>query len=423
MSLAANYLVNRSIFSGLLKYFFILLLASCLVADFYLARRVVPDADTIQNYAQLLSVRGGNIFLRHWILSSDNDYFTDLLFFVVFSFVFGKGLNLVFIVPFFVYCLFLSCCMIIVARAAESRAERYFGLFLVLFLLGLPYGPWLHLLFQSSIHTGTITLCLCAIVIAQPVLSGRPFKCYMLVPFTVLVFAISASDPFAIFFFLSSLPVLIILRAWLFRKLRAAEWALFGCAILGSALGIEFISILSHNGGFSTAISFQTTFVTTMQGLERNAYAVVRALQILFTARVGILGSSNELHIVASTRLITAIFCALLCLLVIWHMPRSPRSGVAQFFVLGAASLAVANSLSGFFSMTTCCGGPNYPNTAIRYVTPIYVFVSLAAVMQFQRSFFAIRNKTVRMGFGGIIALAALPFFGAGCSGSYQRCP
>jgi hypothetical protein len=100
MRSAGKYLVKQLISCSSIKYIFVILLALCLVGDFYLARSTVPGADTIQNYAQLLSVRDGNIFLRHWVFSSDNDYFTDLMFFVVLSFIFGKGLNLVFIVPF-----------------------------------------------------------------------------------------------------------------------------------------------------------------------------------------------------------------------------------------------------------------------------------------------------------------------------------
>ena len=45
---------------------------------------------------------------------------------------------------------------------------------------------------------------------------------------------------------------------------------------------------------------------------------------------------------------------------------------------------------------------------------PIYVFMSLAATLESQKLLFAVQNRRLRNGIGGILALAALPFFGAG---------
>lgn len=425
MSSAINDLTRQWSSLDLLKIIFVGVVALCLIADFFLARSVVPNGDTIQSYGQLLAVRDGNLLLRHWILSSDNDYFTDLSFFVLLSFIFGKGVNLIFIVPFFVYCLFLLCCFLIVARAARGRRERYFGLFMVLFLLGLPYGPGLDLLFRSTIHTGTMALCLIAILTIDSILSNRSFKYYALVPFTVLVFAIAASDPFAEFFFLGPLLVLIVVRCWLTQKFMQAEWALFGCTILGAGIGIDFASILSHNGGFLTAQSFVPIFVPSVQALGRNAQAVLGAVQVLFTARAGtfgtmivpakagILGTMIVHSCVAYDRLFAAIVCALLCFWALWRMPRQLQDGVTHLFILGSASLALADSVSGFFSLTVS-GGPGFPNIAIRYAVPIYIFISLAATLETQRIFSGVHNTTYRNVIWGALTLAMFTYFGAG---------
>ena len=58
-------------------------LTLCLALDFCFARSILPNADTLQIYNEIPSIDAGNLLLRHWVLTSDNFYLTDLPIFVL----------------------------------------------------------------------------------------------------------------------------------------------------------------------------------------------------------------------------------------------------------------------------------------------------------------------------------------------------
>ncbi len=371
---------------------FVAVLCLCLVCDFFIARSNTPDSDGMRIYNELSSARAGHFLLPHWILSNDNFYFTDLPFYVVGGFIFGHGLNLTYIVPFCVFALLLAGCLLLAARAAQSNSERIFGIFAILFLLGLPFGLVHEYLLQSAYHAGTIALCLYAVLCAQPALSGQRANWLLLVPFTLCIFCVAASDPLADIFCIVPLFFLVVLRAWLYSKFRLAEWVLFGCAFAATALGAGFADVVGHHGGFTTSSAFTLDFVPSAGSALRNFHAVAGAIQILFSARSIVLPGVFGHSIVAAIRFITVCIVIGLCLFIIWRAPRAPQSGAAQWLVLGATCLAAIDVMSDSFTMGIS-DGPGFPNGAVRYVTPIYVFMSVAAVIEAQALFGALSRR------------------------------
>ncbi len=399
-------------FRGAIKIIFIILVLACLAGDFFIARSLVPNSDSIQNYGQFLAIHRGNVLLQHWVLSSDNFYFTDDLPFLLLSFVFGSGLNLIYIVPFVTFCCFLVACFWLVARAAKTEQALYFGLFLILFLLGLPYAPWLDLMLRSAIHIGTITFCLFATLLIEPILSNRPFNRAIFLPYGLLVFVISFSDPFAEFFFVTPLLILVILRAWLSQRFRADDWAIFGCTILAVGFGMVAAAGIALHGGFATGQAFFPDFVSPEAKFVANVQGVLRGLQILFTARMAVFDNAW----VAASRMLLAGIAVLLSVWVVLRMPRAP-SGVSQLFVLAVSVVVFADAVSKTFNMAVS-DGPGFPNAAIRYVIPVYVFMSLAATLEAQRIFFVIRQRQLRNTAVAILVIVALPFFYAAAQAS-----
>jgi hypothetical protein len=393
---------------------FFIALASCLVCDFYLARVNIVNSDLVQTYNEVLAVRSGNILLNHWVLSADNFYFTDLLPAVILSFFVGTTTNLVYIAPYVVFCLLLFGCLLIVDRAAETTRQRHFGLFSVLFLLGLPYGPDLNLFLLSDIHTGTIMCCIFAAFFAQPALSGKRFNRITFIPFFILVFCITASDPMGDIFFCVPLLIIIIVRLWLWPRAWLDELALFGCTFAGICMGLGFIAFLKHNHGFTTSTLYiSEDLTTTKAGLEAGVHAVVRGLQILFSARAILLGGFIAGNWIAATRLFSALVVVTLCLWVLLNMPHRRSAGLIQCLVAGACFLVLADVCSAAFAIAIF-DGPQFPGPAVRYLHPIYVLASIVAIVEAQR--LVSRIKSPRLWQMGCVAAAiiTIPYlFGA----------
>jgi hypothetical protein len=397
----------RNVVRDPLAIAFCLALLACLAGNWLIARSVPVNADLLQTYNQMQDFRQGNILLRGWMLSADNFYFTDLPFMVTLSLVLGRGLQLVYIVPFLIYGLLLLAALLLVIRTAETRGQRYFGLFAILYLIGMPFGPLNEEFFQSDIHIGTIVLSLYAVLLINAPLSGRTFNFWRLLPFSALIFAVTASDPMADVFLAAPILGLMLLRIWMRQEFSPAECAIFVSTVLATCLGIVFPYAVKALGGFLIAPTFSMSAVAS-HDIKRNAVAVLGALQLLFTARPSLLAGMMAPELTGITRAMMGLAVAGLALWSLVRLPGQSRRGTAQLFALGALLLGLADMLSKTFAITVQ-DGPLFPGPAVRYVTPVFIFLALSGVIVLQHLLpFTLRFRRQA---AGMAALLALPFF------------
>ena len=382
----AGRLLRRSVAAigaGLNSYpGLVLCLVACLVADFHLACALAPNADSVQSYNEMLSIRGGNVLLHNWVLATDNFLLTDLPIFLPASLLLGPGPRLIYLVPFLIFVLLLVGCLLLVAQAGVSRRERLIGCYLVLLLLGVPYGLHYNVFFWTDFHVATVATCLYAIVAVAPALSGRRFSRVRLISFTALAFAASFSDPLADALLLGPLILLVVIRAWLCGRLRVDDGLLIGCVALALLADRMVSGELARSGGFGTLPSVTPDFVPDIAALCRNGSAVLAGVQALFIAKTGLIGALPLHALITPGRLAIAVCTVIACLVVLLRMPRAPQDGVAQLLVVGAICLLGLEAMSRTFSLSIS-EGPFYPGAAIRFVLPPFVFLCIAASIRF----------------------------------------
>ena len=366
---------------GLFSY-----LGLCLLGDFYLAHSLNPNSDSVQSYNEMVAIRTGNPLLHDWVLATDNFLLTDLPFFMLGALVLGPGPRLIYLVPFAVFALLLMACLLLVAAASVDRRRRLLGGYVVLTLLGLPYGSYeLHynFFFWSDFHIATVTACLYAILLIAPVLSNRRFHRGRLIPFTLLVSAVTFSDPMADGLLLGPLLLLVAARAWLGRRYRPDDWLLIGCAAVGVVASMSALRGLSGTDAFTTVSSITGDFVANVLSLGSDAFALLVGAQMLFTARTGMINTLPLHELITSTRFLAAVGVGGLSLLVIWRLPVAPRNGVAQLLVLGGLCLAGLAAASATVKLSIAAG-TDFPGAVIRYVVPTVVFSCVAAAIELE---------------------------------------
>jgi hypothetical protein len=389
------------------------MLCLCVLANFVLCRSHLPNADYVQNLNELPAIWRGNILLDHWALAADNFYFTDLSFFVLLSSIFGMKLWLFYVQPVIIYALLTLAAILLVARARPTDAGVGYGATSIIYLIGLPFVPGLLFLLSPAIHIGTIMVSLYALICVQPALSGSKFHRLWLLPFFLLGFAATASDPLAQVILTCPLLSLIVLRCWLYRRFDGNEWIIFVVMCTAGAAGMFWPHYTAHNHGFNSQHTFDTNFVTGLADLVSDIHALGCALVNFFTANSTALIANRFYYVLSITRMLVLVVVLLLCLRVIWMAPRARTNGIGQCLVLAALCLAIMNVISTPFQIAIT-SGPGYPNAAMRYVTPIYFYLCIAAVIELQaisvltRSF-ALRGAVQMSG----IAFAVLFFMGA----------
>lgn len=352
-------------------------------ADFGIARAIPPAADAMQNANEAGAVLSGNIFLHGWVLALDNFYLTDLPLYVLGQAFFGAHLWLIYAIPAVNYALLLAAAVLLVLCACPQDAPAWPGALAILVLIGLPFQPGAQMLLISDFHTATIMFSLYAILAIQPVLRGEAFARWRFVPFTLLLFAAAASDPMAAMFLALPLFALLAFRLVQYRGLRRDEVLLTACTLAACLWAADLPAILLVLHGFTMRPSFSTGTVRTLPALLINASAVLASLRILFNALPAGLAGIAGGGVFAASRLLVEVAVMAASLLILLRLPRGREAGIAQLLALAAFCLAGLDALSAtFFAAVT--PGPGFPNAAVRYVAPVFVFLSIAAAIAMQ---------------------------------------
>ncbi len=339
----------------------------CLAWQFFAARWIQPTSDTVQNFNEMLAVRSGHPLLRGWVLAPTTYYFSDLPVFVVPSFVLGRTPRLIYLAPALIFAAFLlACCLLVTRPPARTDGPRAVAVFATLYLLGLPLASALMSLLVAAVHTAPLTLGLYAVLAAEPVLSGRRFNRWRLLPLGLLVFAAAASDPFTLIYLFAPWLLLTVLRLWFTARWRLDEWLVAGAILLALASASGFNRAVAALGGFTVAPGFSLALVHGPADMAIDLRAVLRGAQQLFSARVPVLPPFHARSIVAGSRLAAAGVVGALCARVVWRAPRAlPGDGLVQLLVLGALCLAGLDVVSDQFRQALSFG-IGFPYAATR---------------------------------------------------------
>ena len=232
------------------RFWFWLCLAFCLAADLEQAAALLPNADSVQSYNELLQFRAGNLLLRHWVLATDNYVLTDLPPFILASLVLGTGTRLIYLVPYRGFVALLAAGLLIARALAPAPDRRRAGGFAVLLRLRAPCGTSGNFFFWSDYHVATIAACLYAMLAIAPALSDQRFNRWRLLPFTVLVFAAAFSDPLADALLLGPLLLLLALRGWLAGRFTWDDGLITLCVALGAGAATLGRFGIAWAGGF-----------------------------------------------------------------------------------------------------------------------------------------------------------------------------
>jgi hypothetical protein len=364
------------------KYLVLAGLLACCACNLILARAVIPNSDMVQNIPELIAVLHGNIFLNHWILGADNYYFTDLPFFVIMGVVFGPMHWLTVVQPVIVYTLLLFAAMLLVQRARPPDLPSWPGALAILLMIGMPFTLARQMFLVPAFHAGTIMLCLYALLILQPILSGNRIHRLLFLPFFLLSFAAVTSDPMAYAFFAIPLLALLLLRLWLYRVFRLDEAITFALTLLAVGAGTIWPGFTASHGGFIVNANYFLGFVPDQPHLMSNFRGLLVGVLYWFDASPEILPPIFGAHILAVTRFACLLIVLGACMMVIWNMPRAQNDGLVQFLVLGALCLLVANLISINFYNYDQGNSTHLP--VIRYIAPACLFFVIAGVIQLQ---------------------------------------
>ena len=355
----------------------------CLVADFFLARHLLPNSDSVQAYTEMLAIRSGNVLLHHWVLATDDYILTDTVPMLAGSLVLGRDIPLIYIVPFVVFASMLATSIQIVRACTRTHEGRLAGAYAVLLLFGIPWNLLYNFFFWTDFHVATIAMSLVAILTVAPALSSEPFRRWRLLLFTVLIFAATFSDPLADIFLAIPVVLLVVLRAWSSGAFRPDEWLVAFCAAAGATAAIVALHQLVQTGAsFTIRPSASLDFVPNATAALRDFDAVLAAEQVLFTARARLILVVPFHELIAALRFLTALGVTVSCGVVLWRLPRSRHSGVSQLLVAGALCVTALATFGSTFAAAVA-PGDDFPGAAVRFGVPIFVFLCVAAALEF----------------------------------------
>jgi len=348
----------------------------CVLCNFALVRATPPNADSVQNFNELGAVFAGNPLLARWVLASDSFYFTDLPFFALGRLLLGERIALIYLVPFAIYCLILAAGMALVWRGSW-RDRRVSGLILLV-LIGVPFAPGQYMLRVAAFHTASVLFSLVAMAAVAPVLEGRGAGAPRWAIFAATIFIACASDPMAAVFLALPLLVFLVLDVWRQRAAPRPYFVLAFILIVAIFAAGQFPALIHAIGGFTTRPSFSNTLSLNPQIVFGNLRAEVAAFGVLFG--VSDLGSLPMAPVVSILRAAAAVWVMMSVAALIFRTKSAPRLGLARFFVLAALALLAADTLSITFT-AAITAGPGYPNAAVRYVAPAFLFLCIAAAL------------------------------------------
>ena len=387
-------------------------LAFVLICDAVLARGTIATADGAQSYLEMISIWSGNVLLRHWVVATDNYLLTDLPGYVLASLVFGRGPFLLVLVPFGVFALMLASCLAIVHEAIETTAGRRFGSYLVLLLLGVPWGNHFCDFFWSDYHVASVAICLLAILAALPALSGRRIRVWRLASFAVLLFTAAFSDPLADVLLAGPLLVTIVLRALTRTGGGRQEMYLALAALAATAASFVARDASARADFFTMATSVTLDTVRSAGQFLSNLHVLAVLSGIVMNGPPAFAPQAGMLaQLIGASRLVTMLLVAAAALRVIWRLPYERGQGVAQCLVVCAAGMILASASSQTFVryLPTDWEGPGSP---VRYAVPAVVFLCLAAALAGPSVLVGWSVSARHAAYAGFLGLAIL--YGAG---------
>jgi hypothetical protein len=390
----------------------------CVVGDFFIIRASFFDGDNVANFNELASVWSGNILLHGWSLTTDNFYLSDLVPCFLASAVFGITPELIYIVPTIIMVLFIFGCLLLVWQTGQTARQRKLGGIAIILFIGLPFADPQSIFRVAACHAAVITYSIYGLLIAARLLDATRPSLWLLAVFDALTFITTSSDPQIILYFVLPLVALLGLRFWLFATISKVEILLGINMAIFAAIGSAFPYGLGHLGGFLTTPNVSGHFVASIPALVQNIRQFTRDLLASFDASSIVLTGLAGHRLIALSRLVCFIAVIFFCARIFWNTPRTATNEksnlIGQWLLMGIVLLSAADLMSQLFSDASSGAAGTQPIFSFRYVTPIYVYASLAAVIEGQNYLSKVKEKSWLRILNGIFAVLSIIFlFGA----------
>jgi hypothetical protein len=390
------------------------LAAFCIIGDFFLFRTAALNADYVQSFNELSAIYKGNFLLHNFAVATDSFYLTDLPFYVLLGLVTGKNPVLIYIVPYIVFLLFLTGCCLLVWRAGATSRQRLLGVAAVLVTFGVPYGWPQSVFLVSDEHGAGIMISVYILLAAQSLMKSAAPNGGRLALFCGLVFIVTASDQLIDGFLVLPFFVLFALRAWIYRQATRCEIVLLGFLFCAAAYGSLLPVLIIRHGGFAMQPSFALQFISFIPVAFENARRLLIDLTFLFDARPAALGGGETAMLIAASRLLVGLGLAMLCGRVLWRLPVCRGNVISQWLALGALALSVIEITSQFFALNSSCDALGPPVCGIRFVTPVFVCLALAGILEGQSFCASLESQRLRRWFGIGFVLTSVVFLVGG---------
>jgi hypothetical protein len=349
----------------------------CILCDFALIRATAPTADSVQNFNELSAVFAGNPLLGHWVLASDSFYFTDLPLFALGRLLIGDRIALIYLVPFAIYALLLAAGLVLVWRGPPRG--RGISALILLALIGAPFAPGQYMLRIAAFHTASVLFSLVALAAIAPVVEGRGASAPRWAIFAAALFIACASDPMATVFLALPFLAFLLLDVLRQRALPRPYLVLGLMVVAGIFAAGQFPPLMEGLGGFVTRPSYSGALSLDPEIVFGNLRAELAAFGVLLG--VTDLGALPLAPIVSVLRAVTALWVLASVASLVWRTRSAPRLGLARLLVIAALALLAADTLSITFA-AAITDGPGYPNAAVRYVAPAFIFLCIAAALE-----------------------------------------
>lgn len=395
------------------------LAVSCVIGDFFIVRAGFLNGDNVYAYNELSAFLHGDIFLHGWSLATDNYYLSDLPPYLLGEAIFGRTVNLIWLTPYFIFLFFLAACLSLIWQTGQTTRQRQLGSIAVILLIGLPFADPQSTLRVSTNHAAVIAYSVLGLSIANQILTKSYGRFWWLAAFNLVTFIVTSSDPQVVFYFILPLIALLSMRYWLFTTMRRDELLLLGNVIIFASSGTAFPYILSQHGGFEVATNVSSQFTGSISALLCNFLILGHHILGSFDALQNTLTGLTANRFISTSRLAVLLVVILLCGKIYWKIPQTriitTRIFLGQWLVLGCTLLSFADLVSQEFTVNSIRLSHDAEIFRYHYVTPIYIYLSLAAIIQGQEELSVAISKRRKLWLGISATLAgALFIFAAG---------
>ena len=352
-------------------------------ADLAANKRSYFNSDYTQSLLAAMDITTNhNVLLHGWVISSDNFYITDTLFYVLLRPLFRTNIAELLHIPALVYLTLAALAVLIVHNEGKSTMLRNLSVvFAALMLAAIDLNGAAACMLVSDQHAATLVLGLAAIVFLQraEASTGGRDRSGWTIGFGVALALAVFSDPFALAFL--TLPLVIYLGFRLISGIgRRGAAGLFIANLASAFIGAPLTGGFRHLGGFAVVDAASKRFADASD-LPSNFAGGAFALLHLFGAYVfGKRIDSLDTLVGVFDLLLLMLVLLVAALAIARNLTVLTRPDLGFLLALSIFALLAADFSSKAFAIAVA-GDTWHGGSSERYLMPVFVIgVALVAI-------------------------------------------